>query len=224
MPQQSALAAEVSANENRRLVLKHALDGFSIAQIAEETKLSPTHVRELLADLNGELTLRIQELREHWIGVAFARSEKILSKTMPLLDLLLMPSVTAEEGLTLSKYIGAVKDISRIFLDITKTQKELLQLKIEAGGDPTSGNTYVQNNTIVTSGDFYAEALKHIQKDEYGQSFEEYMEASQQLEPQALAAELPGRIDKLQARIDEMFPPDNDLSPNEEPFTPDNEF
>lgn len=201
MPDNSPKA--IATLSTRQQVLNLALQGFTRVGIAEALSLSPDSIDEHLIAMRQDLSLRSQEAQEVWVAVTIARTEKILTKIMPIFDDITMPPIKnsyADGEMSIQTYMGLVSDAAKAYTLIAKLQKDILQVKIESPG----GTKFVQNNTIVAAGDFYKEALAAMQSDLVGSTYDEYMQEAEELMPALPSPEEDPRIIRIEQTLEKL--------------------
>lgn len=193
---------------NRQRILNLALQGLTVDGIVQATGLNDNTVRDTLIDIRADLSLRLQEAQEGWIALNLARMEKIISKMMPIFDVP-APNLldqTAEGEAKVKSYVNLIGEAAKVYTNIAKLQKEILQLKIEspAGNNPS----LVQNNTFIADSDFYQVALENLHKSGSVRSFDDDVEAAE-----AYIDVIPTleneRLTKIESKIDKLLPSTN---------------
>lgn len=209
-------AVAVAEMSNRNKVLNLALQGFTIQGIVDATKLSDATVKGILAEMRAELSIRLQEAQEGWIALNMARTEKIISKVMPVFEAPTpnMLDTTDENQAKIRTYVGLIGDAAKVFTQVAKLQKDMLQVKIDA--PPSASPSVVNNNTIIADSDFYKEALQHIQVEKWGQTFDDYMDNANALVDVTPTIEEDPRFAQIEAKIDKLLPPDGSQNSDDE--------
>lgn len=201
---------ELAVIATKQRVLNLAIQGFDVRGIAQSLGIAEETVREHVVDIRADLTLRMQEAQEIWVAMNVARTEKILSKIMPIFDEVEMPPIKATYGdgeMSLQSYVSLVGDAAKIFTSIAKLQKEILQIKLETNNPAAK---FVQNNTILANSDFYEEALKAMQRDLFGKTWEEAQEEAAEYIDVIPALDEDPRISRIESAVSKLIPANND--------------
>lgn len=196
----------VALMSNRQRILNLALQGLTIEGIMEATGLGDNTVRDTLIDIKADLSLRLQEAQESWIALNLARMEKIVSKVMPIFDVP-APNLldqTAEGEARIKGYVGLIGEAAKVYTNVAKLQKEILQLKIDA---PAGNNpSLVQHNTFIANSDFYQVALENLHLEGAVRSFDDEIEAAQPYIDVIPTLEN-DRLSKIESKLDKILPP-----------------
>lgn len=131
-------------------ILGHYRRGLTIREIAEEMGMSEHNVKNALKPVLAEMTANVQEMREHQVTLAMARTEDHYRQTQDRIK-------------TLDKEDHrAFRDLIKLSLDILKFQRELLEVKGPTQDNRTVNVNVVNNPTFTTESDLYEEARRMV--------------------------------------------------------------
>lgn len=133
-------------------IFQHAVNGFSIQEIAIQTGASEDVVRRHLTEQLALISADVQQLQEHYMLLSLRRTELMMSKLMPLIE-----GYHPSEVKDVREATGALRQNVASVLAIIKAQSDLLKMKMP---DKKGTVVEIENLTINSASPLYQRAME----------------------------------------------------------------